>query len=84
MCVSTHVYKECEYVCICAYVYREVFVYICISAYVEVYTDSVVVPECYTVLKVSGNKQYRYLFCAVSLPGCSVLPLAMIKKGVWF
>lgn len=70
--------------CIYAHMYRGVYIRLCKCTYIEVYTDSVAVPECYAVLNVSGNKLYLYLFCAVSLLGHSVLLLAMIKKGVLF
>lgn len=86
--VCGHVYTQtdmktawiCAYVYIC--IYRTVCIHLYNCTYIEVYTDSVAVPECYVVLKVCGNKLYLYLFCAVSLLRHSVFPYAMIKKGV--
>lgn len=67
-----------------AHMYRGVCICLCKCTYIEVYTDSVAVPECYAVLNVWGNKLYLYLFCAVSLLGHSVLLLAMIKRESYF
>lgn len=62
--------------------YRGVCIQLYKCTYIEVYTDSVAVPECYAVVKVCGNKLYP--FCAVLLLRHSVLPVAMMKKGVLF
>lgn len=65
-------------ICIC----RGVCIHLSKCTYKGIY--SVAIPECYGVLNVCGNKLYLCLFCAVSLLRHSVLPLAMIRKEVYF